>query len=133
MNCVPSGGLPKISSVDGRKAMPASAASFAWSTSRKNFMSEMSNPNSGLDWPVRLLVYEDAKGKVWTAYAEELRQRPMRRVRPARGLGRRDGERGVIPAHRSNRAARGRDRAGLGDRHLDRREMPSGLKSMSLE
>ncbi len=29
-----------------------------------------SNPNSGLDWPVRLLVYEDAKGKVWTAYTD---------------------------------------------------------------
>ncbi len=29
-----------------------------------------SNPNSGLDWPVRLLVYEDAKGRVWTAYTD---------------------------------------------------------------
>jgi uncharacterized protein (DUF302 family) len=25
------------------------------------------NPNAGLDWPVRLLVYEDEKGEVWTA------------------------------------------------------------------
>ena len=31
MNKVPSGGLPKISSVEGRSAMPAPAASFAWS------------------------------------------------------------------------------------------------------
>jgi uncharacterized protein (DUF302 family) len=29
-----------------------------------------SNPVSGLDWPVRLLVYEDAKGDVWTAYTD---------------------------------------------------------------
>jgi uncharacterized protein (DUF302 family) len=25
---------------------------------------------SGLDWPVRLLVYEDAAGQVWTAYTD---------------------------------------------------------------
>jgi len=29
-----------------------------------------SNPLSGLDWPVRLLVYEDDKGAVWTAYTD---------------------------------------------------------------
>jgi len=28
------------------------------------------NPQSGLDWPVRLLVYQDAKGQVWTAYSD---------------------------------------------------------------
>ena len=27
-------------------------------------------PESGLDWPVRLLVFEDAEGKVWTAYTD---------------------------------------------------------------
>src|SRR5215470_14131632 len=26
------------------------------------------NPNAGLDWPVRLLVFQDEKGEVWTAY-----------------------------------------------------------------
>ena len=26
-----------------------------------------SDPDSGLDWPVRLLVYQDAKGDVWVA------------------------------------------------------------------
>ena len=26
------------------------------------------NANAGLDWPVRLLVYENEKGEVWTAY-----------------------------------------------------------------
>jgi uncharacterized protein (DUF302 family) len=28
------------------------------------------NPNAGLDWPVRLLVTQDAEGKVWTAYTD---------------------------------------------------------------
>jgi uncharacterized protein (DUF302 family) len=27
-------------------------------------------PESGLDWPVRLLVFEDDKGEVWTAYTD---------------------------------------------------------------
>ena len=27
-----------------------------------------SNPDAGLDWPVRLLVYQDATGDVWVAY-----------------------------------------------------------------
>ena len=27
-----------------------------------------SNPESGLDWPVRLLVFQDASGQVWAAY-----------------------------------------------------------------
>jgi uncharacterized protein (DUF302 family) len=26
--------------------------------------------NAGLDWPVRLLVFEDEKGQVWTAYTD---------------------------------------------------------------
>ena len=28
------------------------------------------NPQAGLDWPVRLLVYRDAAGVVWTAYTD---------------------------------------------------------------
>ncbi|MEJ2123026.1 MAG: DUF302 domain-containing protein [Alphaproteobacteria bacterium] len=28
------------------------------------------NPDSGLDWPVRLLVYERPKGEVWVAYTD---------------------------------------------------------------
>ena len=28
------------------------------------------NANAGLDWPVRLLVYESEKGEVWTAYTD---------------------------------------------------------------
>ncbi|HUL09926.1 MAG TPA: DUF302 domain-containing protein, partial [Candidatus Acidoferrum sp.] len=27
-----------------------------------------SNPASGIDWPVRLLVFEDAQGQVWAVY-----------------------------------------------------------------
>jgi uncharacterized protein (DUF302 family) len=29
-----------------------------------------SNPNAGLDWPVRLLVFENETGEVWTAYTD---------------------------------------------------------------
>lgn len=29
-----------------------------------------SNPNAGLDWPVRLLVSEDDKGQVWAVYTD---------------------------------------------------------------
>ena len=29
-----------------------------------------SNPYSGLDWPVRLLVIEDEKGDVWAVYTD---------------------------------------------------------------
>jgi uncharacterized protein (DUF302 family) len=28
------------------------------------------NQESGLDWPVRLLVFQDANGQVWTAYTD---------------------------------------------------------------
>ena len=28
------------------------------------------NPSSGLDWPVRLLVYQDESGAVWAAYTD---------------------------------------------------------------
>src|ERR1700750_2008396 len=29
-----------------------------------------SNPNAGLDWPVRLLVVQDEKGEVWAVYTD---------------------------------------------------------------
>lgn len=29
-----------------------------------------SNPNAGLDWPVRLLVTQDAEGQVWALYSD---------------------------------------------------------------
>jgi len=28
----------------------------------------MPNPAAGIDWPVRLLVFEDARGQVWVVY-----------------------------------------------------------------
>ena len=28
------------------------------------------NANAGLDWPVRLLVFENELGEVWTAYTD---------------------------------------------------------------
>ena len=28
------------------------------------------NPYAGLDWPVRMLVFEDATGQVWIAYSD---------------------------------------------------------------
>jgi uncharacterized protein (DUF302 family) len=28
------------------------------------------DPDAGLDWPVRLLVYQDAEGQVWIAYTD---------------------------------------------------------------
>ena len=30
----------------------------------------VANPQSGIDWPVRLLVYEDASGTVWVEYTD---------------------------------------------------------------
>ena len=29
-----------------------------------------SNPDAGLDWPVRLLVYQDATGDIWVVYTD---------------------------------------------------------------
>ena len=29
-----------------------------------------SDPDAGLDWPVRVLVYQDAQGNVWVAYTD---------------------------------------------------------------
>jgi len=29
-----------------------------------------SNPTSGIDWPVRLLVFQDAQGDVWAVYSD---------------------------------------------------------------
>ena len=28
------------------------------------------NPQAGLDWPVRMLVYRDAQGQIWVAYSD---------------------------------------------------------------
>ena len=34
------------------------------------FLHRLANANAGLDWPVRLLVFENDKGEVWTAYTD---------------------------------------------------------------
>ena len=51
MNCVPSGGLPNTSSVDGCSLIPASAASFDWSIAPKNRM-----PLSAMSFLMRAIV-----------------------------------------------------------------------------
>ena len=45
-----------------------------------------SDPDAGLDWPVRVLVYQDAKGDVWVAYTIS----PGSRAATASPIGRRN-------------------------------------------
>ena len=44
------------------------------------------DPDSGLDWPVRVLVYQDAKGDVWVAYTD------FEWIRKRHGIANRDKE-----------------------------------------
>ncbi len=44
------------------------------------------DPDAGLDWPVRVLVYQDAKGDVWVAYTD------FEWIRKRHGIGSRDKE-----------------------------------------
>ena len=44
------------------------------------------DPDAGLDWPVRVLVYQDAKGDVWVAYTD------FAWIRKRHGIGSRDKE-----------------------------------------
>ena len=52
----------------GIKLRPSTLLMFGNPPLGSQFMT--SNPYSGLDWPVRLLVIEDEKGDVWTAYTD---------------------------------------------------------------
>lgn len=52
----------------GIKLRPSTLLMFGNPPLGTQFMT--SNPYSGLDWPVRLLVIEDEKGDVWTAYTD---------------------------------------------------------------
>ena len=52
----------------GIKLHPSTLLTFGNPPLGTQFMT--SNPNSGLDWPVRLLVYQNEKGEVWTAYTD---------------------------------------------------------------
>jgi uncharacterized protein (DUF302 family) len=58
----------KLAADAGIKLHPSTLLVFGNPPLGTQFMT--SNPNSGLDWPVRLLVYQDAQGDVWTAYTD---------------------------------------------------------------
>jgi uncharacterized protein (DUF302 family) len=52
----------------GIKLNPATLLVFGNPALGSQFMT--SNPAAGIDWPVRLLVFEDAKGHVWLVYTD---------------------------------------------------------------
>jgi uncharacterized protein (DUF302 family) len=52
----------------GIKLNPSTLLAFGNPPLGTQFMT--SNPNSGLDWPVRLLVIQDDAGVVWTVYTD---------------------------------------------------------------
>ena len=52
----------------GIKLNPSTLLVFGNPALGSQFMT--SNPASGIDWPVRLLVFEDAKGAVWLVYTD---------------------------------------------------------------
>src|SRR5262249_55431768 len=58
----------KLAADAGIKLHPSTLLVFGNPPLGTQFMT--SNPSSGLDWPVRLLVYQDAKGDVWTTYTD---------------------------------------------------------------
>jgi len=58
----------KLAADAGIKLHPSTLLVFGNPPLGTQFMT--SNPTSGLDWPVRLLVYQDANGDVWTAYSD---------------------------------------------------------------
>ena len=58
----------KLASDAGIQLHPSTLLVFGNPPLGTQFMT--SNPHSGLDWPVRLLVYQNAKGEVWTTYTD---------------------------------------------------------------
>ena len=52
----------------GIKLNPSTLLVFGNPSLGTQFMT--SNPNAGLDWPVRLLVTQDSAGAVWTVYSD---------------------------------------------------------------
>ncbi|WP_414475472.1 DUF302 domain-containing protein [Microvirga sp. M2] len=56
----------KLASDAGIRLRPSTLLVFGNPALGSQFIT--SNPNAGLDWPVRLLVSEDETGAVWTAY-----------------------------------------------------------------
>src|ERR1043166_7691261 len=66
----------KLADGAGVKLHPSTLLVFGNPPLGTQFMT--SNPNSGLDWPVRLLVVQDDNGEVWTVYTdfEWIKRRP---------------------------------------------------------
>lgn len=58
----------KLAADAGIKLPPSTLLTFGNPPLGAQFLT--ANPNSGLDWPVRLLVREDADGKVWAVYTD---------------------------------------------------------------
>ena len=58
----------KLAADAGIKLRPSTLLIFGNPPLSTQFMT--SNPFSGLDWPVRLLVIQDETGEVWTAYTD---------------------------------------------------------------
>jgi uncharacterized protein (DUF302 family) len=56
----------KLASDAGVKLRPSTLLVFGNPPLGTQFIT--ANPDAGLDWPVRLLVFEDEKSAVWTAY-----------------------------------------------------------------
>jgi uncharacterized protein (DUF302 family) len=56
----------KLASEAGIKLRPSTLLVFGNPALGSQFIT--SNPNAGIDWPVRLLVTEDETGAVWTVY-----------------------------------------------------------------
>jgi uncharacterized protein (DUF302 family) len=58
----------KLAADAGIRLHPSTLLEFGNPPLGTQFMT--SNANSGLDWPVRLLVYQNEKGEVWTTYTD---------------------------------------------------------------
>ena len=58
----------KLAADAGIKLNPSTLLVFGNPPLGTQFMT--SNPNAGLDWPVRLLVTQDSAGAVWTVYSD---------------------------------------------------------------
>jgi uncharacterized protein (DUF302 family) len=58
----------KLAADAGVKLLPSTLLVFGNPPLGTQFMT--SNPNSGLDWPVRLLIIQDERGDVWTVYTD---------------------------------------------------------------
>ena len=58
----------KLASEAGIKLRPSTLLVFGNPPLGTQFIT--ANPEAGLDWPVRLLVFEDESGAVWTAYTD---------------------------------------------------------------